>query len=64
MPVIVRPEHYELWMAKVRDPGALASVYEPFLAEEMRAYAVSTRVNRPVNNDEALLEPIPQLPPG
>lgn len=29
MPVIVRPEHNELWMApKVKDASALAPVYE------------------------------------
>lgn len=59
MPVIVRPEHYALWMdASVRDPDALRAVYEPFPAEQMRAYPVSSRVNRPANNDAALLEPV------
>jgi putative SOS response-associated peptidase YedK len=33
----------------------LASVYESFVAEEMRAWPVSTRVNTPKNNDAALL---------
>jgi putative SOS response-associated peptidase YedK len=60
MPVIVRPEHYELWMDQdVKDPAVLAPVSEPFPAEEMRAWPVSPRVNTPKNNDETLLEPVP-----
>ena len=60
MPVIVRPEHYELWMDQdVKDPAVLAPVYEPFPAEEMRAWPVSPRVNTPKNNDATLLEPVP-----
>lgn len=59
MPAIVRPEHYKLWMdPTVKDPAALTAVYEPFPAEEMRAWPVSTRVNSPKNNDETLLEPV------
>lgn len=59
MPVIVRPEHYELWMdPAVRDPAALTAVYEAYPAEEMRAWPVSTRVNTPQNNDAALLDRI------
>lgn len=70
MPVIVRPEHYDLWMdPNVRDPAALSAVYAPFPAREMRAWPVSTRVNTPKNNDETLLEPvgaplIPEREPG
>jgi putative SOS response-associated peptidase YedK len=60
MPVIVRPEHYDLWMdPNVTDPTKLAPIYDPFPAEEMRAWPVSPRVNTPKNNDERLLEPIP-----
>lgn len=62
--MIVRPEHYGLWMdPAVRDPDALRAVYEPFPAEEMRAYPVSTRVNRPANNDAALLERVTEDAP-
>jgi putative SOS response-associated peptidase YedK len=46
MPVIVRPEDYDLWL----DPGyknteGLAELLKPYDASVMKRYAVSTRVN-------------------
>jgi putative SOS response-associated peptidase YedK len=51
MPVILRPEDYELWL----DPGfqktdALADFLRPFPPAQMRRYQVSTLVNQ-VKND-------------
>jgi putative SOS response-associated peptidase YedK len=57
MPVIVRPELYDLWL----DPGresmdGMGAVLEPFAAEAMEAHRVGTRVNSPANNDPSLVE--------
>jgi putative SOS response-associated peptidase YedK len=46
MPVIVRPEDYDLWL----DPGfknteGLSDLLKPYDASQMKRYAVSTRVN-------------------
>jgi putative SOS response-associated peptidase YedK len=57
MPVIVRPEYYDRWLdAKATDPAALADVLEPFGAERMDAWKVSTRVNAPANQGPELAE--------
>ena len=52
MPVILSPEHYDLWL----DPGfkrteALKEMLTPFDATLMRRYPVSTRVNVVKNDD-------------
>ncbi len=52
MPVIVRPELMDSWLGKGKPDPA---VFEPFPAEETTAWAVSSRVNSPRNNDERLI---------
>ena len=52
MPVILSPEHYDLWL----DPGfgradALKEMLSPFDAKLMKRYPVSTRVNDVKNDD-------------
>jgi integrase len=56
MPVIVRPELYDLWLDPAAPPAALSPVLEPFPAAEMEAYPVGTRVNSPRNDDAELIE--------
>ena len=58
MPVILPPENYAAWL----DPGfddreALKSLLKPSPSEEMEAYPVSRRVNRPTNNEPGVVEP-------
>jgi putative SOS response-associated peptidase YedK len=58
MPVILRPEHYDLWL----DPGfkdvkALAEVLAPFDAGKMRRFPVSTRINAMANDDPDCVVP-------
>lgn len=58
MPVILLPEHYGAWL----DPGfeekeALTALLRPYPSEEMEAYPVSRRVNRPANNEPGVVEP-------
>lgn len=62
MPVILRPEDYELWL----DPGeqrveSVAELLKPFDSARMKRYAVSTRVNNVNNDDAECIEPIPLL---
>jgi len=60
MPVIVRPDDYSRWL----DPGladreAIEPMLEPFPAELMRAYPISTRVNDVKNEGPELVAPVP-----
>ena len=59
MPVIVHPDIYDLWL----DPGMnkvseLSKLLVPFDAKSMRSYAVSTRINYVVNDDEECSRPV------
>jgi putative SOS response-associated peptidase YedK len=64
MPVILPPEHYDLWL----DPGfgdsaALAELLAPFDARLMRKYPVSSRVNSVANDDAQWSEPVAEATP-
>jgi putative SOS response-associated peptidase YedK len=57
MPVILRPENYEVWLGeKPTDTEALNASCAPIPAETMRAHPISTRVNSPRNDDPTILE--------
>lgn len=59
MPVIIRPEHYDLWLDPKRESTKdLAQAMTQFPSAEMEMHRVSTRVNKPTNNDASLLEEI------
>lgn len=59
MPVIVRPEDYALWLSPGEAPAAaLREVFAPFDAGQMAACPVSTRVNRPAEDDASLITPL------
>jgi putative SOS response-associated peptidase YedK len=58
MPVILRPEDYEMWLDPdfdEREP--LTSLLKPYPADGMEAYPVSRRVNKPSNNEPGCIEP-------
>jgi putative SOS response-associated peptidase YedK len=62
MPVIVKPEDYELWL----DPGfadmaALADCLKPFDPRLMKKYPVGTRVNRAANDDAECAREVPSV---
>jgi putative SOS response-associated peptidase YedK len=62
MPVIIRPEDEAHWLdPDETNPAVLESFLQPYPAEEMEAYAVSTLVNRPANDDETLILPLTEL---
>ncbi len=58
MPVVLHPENYGVWLDPdfdEKDP--LKDLLKPFSSEEMEAYMVSRRVNKPSNNEPSVVEP-------
>lgn len=56
MPVIVAPEHYDLWLSDAPDPRGLL---RPYPTEEMRLWPVSPKVNSSRADGPDLVEPVP-----
>ena len=62
MPVILAPEAYERWLANIEpDPRDLLV---PFPAELMMMWPISTRVNKPDNDDPNILDPLEPVDGG
>jgi hypothetical protein len=55
MPLILAPNDYVRWLSDEPDPSDLL---RPFPAGPMRMWPISTRVNKPENDDPSILEPI------
>jgi SOS response associated peptidase (SRAP) len=55
MPLILAPTDYIRWLSDEPDPGDLM---RPFPAEPMRMWPISTRVNKPENDDPSIVERI------
>jgi putative SOS response-associated peptidase YedK len=55
MPLIISPGDYARWLSEQPDPQDLM---RPFAAEPMRMWPISTRVNKPENDDSSIAEPI------
>ena len=56
MPVILPPHAYDRWLANIApDPRDLLV---PFPSELMKLWPISPRVNKPENDDAAILEPV------
>jgi putative SOS response-associated peptidase YedK len=55
MPAILRPEHYTRWQGEEPDPY---DVLQPVTADLMKMWPISTRVNKPENDDPSIVEPI------
>ena len=54
MPVIIAPIHYDRWLcSRESDPRDLLV---PFSSEPMTMWPISTRVNKPDNDDPVILE--------
>jgi putative SOS response-associated peptidase YedK len=59
MPVILHPEDYELWLnADVRKLDLIKGMLQPYPAEEMVGYAVSTSINSPRSQGEHLAKQV------
>ena len=58
MPVILHPDDYDLWLdTKMQTADRLQPLLQPYPAEEMTFYPVSTLVNTPQIDDPRLVEP-------
>jgi putative SOS response-associated peptidase YedK len=55
MPLILAPSDYARWLGEEPDPHDLM---QPFPAAPMRMWPISTRVNKPENDDPSIVEPI------
>ena len=65
MPVILPKELESFWLDdEVQDPLALADILSPYSAEAMRAYEVSSLVNRPSNEGPEVAIPVGQKSPS
>jgi putative SOS response-associated peptidase YedK len=53
MPVIVAPEDYDRWLSPL-DPDP-RDLLIPFASELMTMWPISTRVNKPANDDASIL---------
>lgn len=58
MPVILHRADHALWLDADAGREAVARLFEPFPAEEMKAIAVSARVNSVTNDDPGCVEPV------
>jgi len=57
MPVLLRPEQYELWLDPAADPETLQSLLQPYAGPELQAYVVSTLVNKVENDGPECIAP-------
>ena len=58
MPVIIAPQDYDPWL--IGTPEQAQALLRPYPAALMRAYPVSTKVNRPANDTPELVDPLPE----
>jgi putative SOS response-associated peptidase YedK len=60
MPLILPPEAYDRWLATIEpDPRDLLV---PYPSEFMKIWPISTRVNKPANDDPDILQPTDETP--
>lgn len=55
MPVILPSEHEDRWLSG--DPDERAELCQPYPAEDLTAYEISTQVNNPGNDTPEVIEP-------
>jgi len=59
MPVILPQDAWATWLGEeAAEKDALQSLLQPFPAERMKVFSVSTRVNSVKNDDAGLIEPM------
>jgi putative SOS response-associated peptidase YedK len=60
MPVILSAADYDLWLDPgITNPERVVDCLKPFDARLMKKYPVSTRVNRPENDDQECTQEVP-----
>ena len=57
MPVILLPENEEIWLDNKAGMEAWTSLLQPYPADLMRAYPVSSQVNSPANDNPQVAQP-------
>lgn len=57
MPVMLRPEQYDLWLQSDADPEELKALLRPYEGEDLQAYTVSTLVNKVENDGPECVQP-------
>ena len=62
MPVIIAPENFDAWLDTSGGSEIALALLQPFRSEALDAYPVSTRVNRPQNQEPSLIEPLAKDP--
>jgi putative SOS response-associated peptidase YedK len=63
MPVILKPEDYDLWLDPAfTDTASATEMLRPFDAGLMRRHPVSTRVNQVLNDDADCAKPLERAP--
>jgi len=62
MPVMLQPESHEAWLDYRTPVDELKRMLNPYPAEEMKGYPVSTDVNHPAIDDEHLVVEVEELP--
>ncbi len=55
MPLILAPDDFARWLSDEPDPRDLM---RPFPTTPMRMWPISTRVNKPENDDPSIIEPV------
>jgi putative SOS response-associated peptidase YedK len=59
MPVILKPDDYEMWLNPgLKEVALVSQLLRPFDARLMRSFAVSNRVNRVENDDAECSAPV------
>jgi putative SOS response-associated peptidase YedK len=59
VPVVLDPQCYDLWLdPRIMDPIVVSEFLKPFDARLMRCFPVSSRVNRPGNDDPECSTPV------
>jgi putative SOS response-associated peptidase YedK len=62
MPIIIRPEHEDLWLdPKVDDAKQLEIALEPLSNDRLQMYQVSTKVNAAGKESPDMVEPVVQV---
>ncbi|MEQ1858427.1 MAG: SOS response-associated peptidase [Chthoniobacteraceae bacterium] len=63
MPVILPRASYKAWLSADTSADDRKALLAPFVAQEMTAQPISTRVNTPRNDDTSIIEPVTTLFP-
>lgn len=58
MPVILDPENEEKWLNPDLEPDQVLELLQPYPADKMTAYQISTLVNLPKNDSIEVVQPV------